>query len=338
MAENDPYEIYEEVPREYNLIGAPPEKLDLYGIPPKPDAIAESGLFEFWQKLVSPPFSTKRPTFGTLDAVSRTERRESMLVPSSGGTVESSLNWSGAVVFTCWPKRFVLATAGWVAPKVSPPAVEPLFTEPPPKSMIWVGLDGHNGRLPKISLPQIGTAHWLADGQPQHFAWSNWWSQSATGAVTPIDDFAIAAGDEILAGLAVLISEDVLFFIKNQSTGEFRSFLAKRQPLGDIEPLGSSAEWVMERPTAPIGRVLRPLAAYDAGRHSVDFKYCMALAADRHRPLAPGRLMTLADNGRMIKMREAFANPYRTFYVSRAKRRHDPDGSIGVTCTFHEPT
>jgi hypothetical protein len=49
------------------------------------------------------------------------------------------------------------------------------------------------------------------------------------------------------------------------------------------------------------------------------------------------RLMTLADNGRVIKMREAFADPYRTVYVSCAERRHDEDGSIGVTCTFHKP-
>jgi hypothetical protein len=49
-------------------------------------------------------------------------------------------------------------------------------------------------------------------------------------------------------------------------------------------------------------------------------------------------LMTFADNGHMIKMREAFAAPYRTAYVSRADRRHDKDGSIGLTCTFHQPT
>jgi hypothetical protein len=334
MYENDPpYETYEEVPAGYDLLDARPDELDRYGIPQKPDAVAESSLFEFWTKLVSPPFHAKRPTFSSIDLDSRTAPHEGMVEPSRGGTLESSLNWSGALVSAPGPKRIVLATAGWIAPMVGRPSAEPLFTEPPPKSMVWVGLDGHNGRLPKISLPQIGTAHW-PDGQPQHFAWWNWWSHCTKGAVKPIDDFDIRAGHEVLAGLAVLISEDVLFFIKNQRTGEFRSFLAKRQPLGDIEPLGSSAEWVVERPTAPISRKLRPLAAYCP---PVDFKYCLAVAADK--PLAPGRrLMTLADNGRMIKMREAFADPYRTAYVSRAQRRHDPDGSIGVTCTFHEPT
>jgi hypothetical protein len=88
---------------------------------------------------------------------------------------------------------------------------------------------------------------------------------------------------------------------------------------------------VVERPTEPNTNKFYPLADYG----SVDFKSCMALAADT--PLGPGRLMTLADNGRMIKMREAFADPYRTVYVSRAKRRRHSDGLIGVKCTFHAP-
>jgi len=335
MSENDCYETYEEVPAGYDLFNARPEELDRYGIPQRPDAVAEPSLFKFWTKLVSPPFLAKRPTFSSIDPDpdARTEPTERMVEPSRGGTLESSLNWSGAVVSAPWPKRIVLAVAGWTAPMVGRPSADALFTEANiPKSLVWVGLDGHNGRLPKISLPQIGTGHW-PDGQPPHFAFWGWWRHSSKNRVKRIDDFDVRAGHEVLAGLAVLISEDVLFFIKNQRTGEFRSFLAKRQPLRDIEPLGSSVEWVVERPTAPISHKFYPLAAYCP---SVDFKYCMALAADR--PLAPGRLMTLADNGRMIKMREAFANPYRTVHVSRAKRRHDPDGSIGVTCSFHEPT
>jgi Peptidase A4 family len=209
--------------------------------------------------------------------------------------------------------------------------------------LVWVGLDGHNGRLPKISLPQIGTGHWLGgphphDDPPPHFAWWYWWHHHSKGTVTEIVDFEIRPGDEILAGLDVLISKDILFFIKNQRTGEFCSFLAKH-PRADIEPLGSSAEWVLERPTDPDSLKPYPLAAYGyplADGH-VDFRYCFAVAADG--PVVPeGRLITLADNGRMIKMREAFADPYRTVYVSRAKRRKDPDGSIGVRCTFHEPT
>ena len=128
----------------------------------------------------------------------------------------------------------------------------------------------------------------------------------------------------------LIVTEDVLFFIKNQSSGEFRSFLARRHPLLDIEPLGSSAEWIVERPTEPTNRKFHPLPNYG----SVEFKYCYALAADHAN--GTSRLVTLAQNNAIIRMREAFADPYRTHYVSRAKLRRDPDGSIGVTCTFND--
>jgi hypothetical protein len=261
------------------------------------------------------------------------------------------LNWSGAVISPPWPKRITLAVAGWIVPEVSHPPLPALFTQADaPKTLIWVGLDGHNGRLPKISLPQIGTFHTPdATGENRHFAWLYWWyhvpKPKNPPEISKILNLQIYPGQEIMAGLWVMISGDVSLFIKNQSTGEYRSKLIKRQTLPDIEPLGSSAEWIVERPTAPtIGGKLFPLADYG----TIDFKYCMALAADKpygpcmapaaDKPHEPERLMTLADNGHMIKMREAFADPYRTVYVSCAERRHDKDGSIGVTCTFHEPT
>jgi Peptidase A4 family len=339
MSENNDYETYECVPAGFNPLDAPPGDLDRYGIPQKPDPLAEPRLFAFWKKLVSPPFHPRPPSFKDSDSPFRT-------APPS--TLESSLNWSGAVVSPSRPKRFVLVVAGWTVPEVSRPSASALFTDSDhPKALIWVGLDGHNGRLPKISLPQIGTFH-RPDGPAdrQRFAWFYWWHHSAKpDAIKEILNFEIRPGHEIMAGLVVLISEDVLFFIKNQYTGEFRSVLGRRQPLGDIEPLGSSAEWVLERPTEPTSGKLYPLAAYrsvdphaayPAVHPYLDFNYCMALAADK--PLAPGRLMTLADNGRILKIREAFADPYRTVYVSCAERRHHPDGSIGVRCTFHEPT
>ncbi|WP_431202683.1 G1 family glutamic endopeptidase [Bradyrhizobium betae] len=327
MSENDSYGFYEVVPDGFNLLDATPDKLDLYGIPQRPDAVTEPRLFAFWKRLVSSPFTARQPTFSSIDP------------PSLGGPAQSLLNWSGALISSPSPERIVFATAGWKAPSVSLPSAPALFTPTnDPRSLLWIGLDGHNGALPNISLPQIGTAHW-PNHEPQHFAWWEWWRNSSSDetprmsqqAITMIANLPINAGDEILAGLAVQVSGDVLFFIKNQSTGEFRSFLAR--PPGVILPLGSSVEWVVERPTDPPSRKLFPLPNYG----SVDFRYCLARAA-ADGPLAPGRLMTLNEKALMIHMREAFADPYRTVTVSSPALRQDPDGSVGVTCRFKEPT
>jgi hypothetical protein len=326
MSKSDGYGFYEVVPDGFDLLDATPDKLDLYGIPQRPDAVTEPRLFAFWKRLVSSPFTARQPTFSRIDP------------PLLGGPLESLLNWSGALISSPPPERIVFAAAGWDAPSVSLPSAPALFTPSnDPRSLVWVGLDGHNAMLPNISLPQIGTGHWL-NHKPQHFAWWEWWRNSALDggttepqAITLIANLPINAGDEMLAGLAVQVSGDVLFFVKNQSTGEFRSFLAR--PPGVIRPLGSSVEWVVERPTDPPTHKLFPLPAYG----SVDFRYCMARAA-ADGPLAPGRLMTLDDKALMIHMREAFGDPYRTASVSSPELRQDHDGSVGVTCTFREPT
>ncbi|SPP96112.1 MULTISPECIES: G1 family glutamic endopeptidase [Bradyrhizobium] len=324
MRKSDGYGLYEVVPEGFNLLEASSDKLDLYGIPQKPDVLTEPELFKFWTTLVSPRFSAKRPTFSTIDP------------PSLGGALESMLNWSGALVSTPWPQRIVFAAGGWKVPAVRQPSAPALNTHSDdPKSLLWVGLDGRNGRLPNTSLPQIGTGHW-PNRKPNHFAWWDWWHNSdekdmTPQAITVIDNLPIETGDEILAGLAVQVSGDVLYFIKNQSTGEFRSFLV-RQPPGEIEPLGSSVEWVMERPTDPGSGDLFPLPDYG----SVDFSYCVARAADG--AVGSGRMMTLADNALMIEMRENFANPERTVIVSRAAlRQENASAPIGVTCTFQDP-
>jgi hypothetical protein len=326
MSKSDSYGFYEEVPDGFNLLDATPDQLDLYGIPQKPDAKTEPRLYEFWRRLISSPFKARQPTFSSID-------------PSAqGGPLESLLNWSGALIHTLPPERIVFAAGGWNVPNVSQPSVPALFTPSnDPRALLWVGLDGHEGALPNISLPQIGTAHWL-NHKPEHFAWWEWWRNSSANAapgplqaITVIDNLPIDVDDEILAGLAVQVSGDVLFFIKNQSTGEFRSFLAR--PPGVIRPLGSSVEWIVERPTDPPSRKLSAIPAYG----SVDFRYCMARAAS-DGPLAPGRLLTLDDSARMIHMREVFADPNRTVTVSSPELRHDKDGSVGVTCSYKEPT
>lgn len=326
MSENSSYGFYEVVPDGFNLLDATSDKLDLYGIPQRPNAATEPRLYEFWKTLVSSPFKARRPTFRKTDP------------PSEGGPLQSLLNWSGALISSPSSERIVLATAGWTTPSVSPASAPALFTPSnDPRSLLWVGLDGHNGLVPNISLPQIGTGHW-PNHNPAHFAWWEWWRNPAPNE-TPsepqellmIDNLPIDADHKVLAGLAVQASgDDVLFFIKNQTSGEFRSFLAR--PPGVIQRLGSSVEWIVERPTDPPSRKLFPLPNYG----SVDFKYCMARAV-ADGPLAPSRLMMLDDSVLMIHMREAFEDPYRTASVSIPELRQDKDGSIGVTCTFRNP-
>src|SRR5262245_31221286 len=128
---------YEVVPAGFNLLDAPPDQLDRYGIPQRPDAIAEPSLFEFWKKLVSQPFHSRQPEFSSLESVTtssgKTPAKAATTLPSkprrarkrpARGIVEWKWNWSGALVSPPWPKRIVFATAKWLAPEVSPPSAQ----------------------------------------------------------------------------------------------------------------------------------------------------------------------------------------------------------------------
>src|ERR1700730_15337850 len=178
------YEPSQPIPDESDILAAKPCDLDCCGIPPRP---TEPHLLKFWEKLVSRPFH-KGPKVHELVIVPlRTQPPDNL---------ESILNWSGAVVFPPQPKRRTVAVAQWIVPEVSHPSPPALFTEEDaPKTLVWVGLDGHNGRLPKISCPQIGTFH-TPDAKPkdQHYAWICWWhhlSPQQNQTISRIDDLKI---------------------------------------------------------------------------------------------------------------------------------------------------
>src|SRR4051812_5612114 len=97
MSENDRYESYEPVPAGYDPLNAHQRELDLYGIPPRPDSSTHRRLYDFWVKLVSHPFV---PACAELARFSGERARTQ---PPHG--LESSLNWSGAVIYPPRPKR-----------------------------------------------------------------------------------------------------------------------------------------------------------------------------------------------------------------------------------------
>ena len=113
------------------------------------------------------------------------------------------------------------------------------------------------------------------------------------------------------AGVTVQSADEVRFYIKNQTTGLFTTFLVIAP--GPIIPLGSTAEWIMERPSVVGQRRMYPLPRFT----DVAFRHCFARSASTIR----GTLTTQRlDNARAIWMYEMFPNPHRTSFVSIPKK------------------
>jgi hypothetical protein len=107
----------------------------------------------------------------------------------------------------------------------------------------------------------------------------------------------------------VQASGDVHFCLKNQTTRKFVTFLVN--PPKDIVPLGSTAEWIHERPMK-VGRTeLYPLPSTTG----VDFDYRYCLAKSISLCGAPETTQKL-NNPRFIRMYEVFDDPHRTAFVS----------------------
>ena len=325
---------YAPPPAGFDPLTANPTQLATYGLPPRPNATAEPELFAFWSRLLSPPFRftipefPKRPLpeailydiFFRFDPGGRSRNPDFATFRHR----ETSLNWSGAYITPLRPNRFLFVTGGWTVPTAAVPSVPPegVGADGGYRSSTWIGFDGHRSRYPGASLPQIGTSqHVKISGgasTTEYGAWWQWWKKNPDPAddpeyaPVPIKNFPVSPGDEILACLLVLSNDEVRFHIKNQTTGIFCTFIVIAP--GAIDPLGTTAEWIMERPAVLITRNLYPMPLCT----DVNFQYCLAQSAPSL--MAPPVTQRLSGNARLINMYERFAKPHRIAFVSKVKK------------------
>ena len=165
----------------------------------------------------------------------------------------------------------------------------------------------------------------------EYGAWWQWWKKSPDAtdpenAPVPITNFRVHRGNEILTCLIVVppTPGDVRFIIKNQTTGDFCTFIVVAP--GAVDPLGSTADWIMERPNEVGSRRTYPLP------HCTDvtFHYCLAQSAADF--VSPAVTQSLAGNARFINMYERFANPHRIAFVSKAAKA----SSTSTRIVYHE--
>ncbi|HMA74041.1 MAG TPA: G1 family glutamic endopeptidase [Xanthobacteraceae bacterium] len=326
---------FEPPPADFDPLTATNSQLAQYGLPARPNPRTEPEFFQFWGLMLGSPLHVEIPEFpekvpGTDDPpedfllhqlyqLGAGQRRDIRTRHS-----ENSRNWSGAYITPHRPNRFVHIAGGWQVPEPSLPAVVPEDVQDEYRSSTWIGIGGQRA-YPGSSLPQIGTSQFLTIGssEPTIGVFWEWWVKGSVHPYPPVPilNFTksakrkIKADDEILASLTVQDGWNVLFHIKNQTTGLFVTFLVS-PPSDPIVALGSTAEWIMERPTYFKKRDLYPLPRYT----DIMFRYCLARSA----PPSGGAVTNhKLDNARLIRMYEMFAAPHRLAFVSQAEKTSD---------------
>ncbi len=181
-------------------------------------------------------------------------------------------NWSGYYAATNVskpPADSVTYVAGtWTVPTVT-------ATSGDTDSSIWVGIDGPGPSA--LTVEQIGTTQKIVNGQPTYYAW---W-EMVSGDVGPEQEImTVSPGDSITASVTYETSGTYAgYFLlsiddTSQSNGYF-SIWASPQPSPNPQPLLSTAEWIVEAPSAPARascpwRTSAPLPSPTATRRSTE--------------------------------------------------------------------
>jgi len=302
-------------------------KLAEYGLFERPDERLEPERFAFWNEMfgnrvvnvLRPEFPQElTPELRALLITRHTKRPAPRLAFDH---TENSQNWSGAYITPITrPNRFVQIVAGWTVPRPRVPDVLPEGANPTDQeyhSSTWIGIGGHRSYN---SLPQIGTSQIVkvVSGveTAEYAAWWQWWVRDDPISHVPqeIPGFDVRDGDDILASISVEAPSpgDVHFIIMNLRTGVMVPF--KVMARAGIRPLGSTAEWIHERPSRPASRYRYPLPHCP----EVAFRHCLAWSAPGFG--TPTELQVLRWNVRLIRMREIFPQPHRSALVSLPSR------------------
>lgn len=317
----------------FDPLTASDRALEENGLPPRPPAAAREQM-DFWRELMSPPLVLLEPKFGPPVSPPKVAAKPTLMAkaaarPAGGaprrvfagrGHVENSRNWSGAYLQRPIGQKFTFVAGSWTVPTPSVPTVPPVAGDPDDifrdqyRSSTWVGLGGHRS-YPHVSMPQLGTKQYvkMVGGVPtvELGAWWQWWSTHDGIDEMPIDNIPVAPGHRVLASILVVSADEVIYYMKNQTTGAFTWFLVQAPP--DSEPIGATAEWVVERPTWPQATFPSRMPKLT----DVTFTHCIALSGPRI--IGPQTLHRL-DEARFIRMQERFDTPSRSALISMPTR------------------
>lgn len=309
--------FFDPLPEKFDPLTEPAAALAGFGIPPRPDPDRQPALARFWIEMFSEPLKFVDQDCLLVDEplLARPQLRFARKARH-----EASGNWSGAYVTPRDGQQLTEVHASWTVPSIEPPAGLPPEAEY--RSSIWIGLDGQR-RYFDSSLPQIGTAQFLNPTRdPPFWTWCQWWLRDSPHTFLPGKlSVPIEPRERVMASLRVLTETQVHCIIKNQSTGHIVIFTmdAPTDTLSGGRPRisGSTAEWIVERPTNVATGGLYDLPDY--GR--VWFTECLAVSA-RLRPdgtPGPGREQTL-ENAQLVEMYKIEHAPSRRVTVSKARR------------------
>jgi hypothetical protein len=160
-----------------------------------------------------------------------------------GVTAIGSFNWSGYADTSATVQEFTKVSGSWTTPSVTCSAEDQVTTD-------WVGLDGFSSS----TVEQLGTTSWCFQGTATYFTWLEMYPAKLIQVST-----ALQPGDRITASVT---RAGTKYTLKLTDTTHTANGFTRTATCTLAKCKDTSAEWISERPSFPIGVV--PQAHYNA--------------------------------------------------------------------------
>jgi hypothetical protein len=220
-------------PSGFDPLTASPKDLLRFGIPRRPDQVAESHAAGKWVKAFRqyPQFNHVIPEFKELPHRHGPNRR---VGKNTQGTVNgTSSNWSGSVLFASAKSQFAWIIGQWTVPSSYSPNQGSKTTY---YSSAWLGIDGDGSN----DVLQAGTE---SDSDGTCYAWWEWFPAYSMA----INNFPVKPGDVISLLICATSSTTAWISVANLTAKQYTNFDITA-PAGTTL-VGNCAEAVIERPS-----------------------------------------------------------------------------------------
>jgi peptidase A4-like protein len=155
----------------------------------------------------------------------------------------AAFNWSGYADTAAKAQTFTKVSGSWTVPSVTCSAEDQITSD-------WVGLDGFSNG----TVEQLGTTSWCYKGKAVYYTWYGIYPQGTHQGST-----ALQPGDKVTASVT-RTGTSYAFKLTDATTSGNNFAVTKSCALATCTD--TSAEWISERPSFPIGMV--PQAHYNA--------------------------------------------------------------------------
>ena len=214
---------------------ATPLELRGYGLPQRPDPVAQPGLFAVWDEVFARKLSYITPVLQPASELLPGIERPRRTVPDV--TVNHPY-WSGGVVHATAGQAFGWVTGRWNVPDVTAPADGPGDWY----SFAWIGIDGI------ADVTQIGTVQSVSTNPDSSlskacYAVCEWWP--ATWQV--ISNFPVSFGDTVSGLICMLSPTEAEYSMVNSTARVYTGFRVLTAP-GTTTSAENQAEWILEHP------------------------------------------------------------------------------------------